>query len=141
MSRPIDPSGPTEQRESTMIRKLVCGAGALGSSLLAATTAFAQEVAVTAATAATPEAAAAAAPTTDLIKAPTVEQMAGMVDKGDTAWMLISSVLVLMMSIPALALFYGGPGAALPALSAWQAPSWTAPSPAWPARVPITRAQ
>ena len=42
------------------------------------------------------------------IKAPTVEQMAGMVDKGDTSWMLISSALVLMMSIPALALFYGG---------------------------------
>ena len=39
---------------------------------------------------------------------PTVEQMAGMVDKGDTTWMLISSVLVLMMAIPALALFYGG---------------------------------
>ena len=34
--------------------------------------------------------------------------MAGMVDKGDTTWMLISSALVLMMSIPALALFYGG---------------------------------
>jgi len=39
---------------------------------------------------------------------PTVEQMATMVDKGDTTWMLVSSVLVLMMSIPALALFYGG---------------------------------
>ena len=44
----------------------------------------------------------------DLIKAPTVEQMATMVNKGDTAWMLISSALVLMMSVPALALFYGG---------------------------------
>ena len=42
------------------------------------------------------------------IKAPTVEQMASMVDKGDTSWMLISSALVLLMSIPALALFYGG---------------------------------
>ncbi len=42
------------------------------------------------------------------IQNPTVEQMAGMVDKGDTTWMLISSALVLMMSIPALALFYGG---------------------------------
>ena len=31
-----------------------------------------------------------------------------MVDKGDTAWMLVSSALVLMMSVPALALFYGG---------------------------------
>ncbi len=42
------------------------------------------------------------------IKAPTPEQMATMVNKGDTAWMLISSALVLMMSIPALGLFYGG---------------------------------
>jgi ammonium transporter, Amt family len=44
----------------------------------------------------------------ELIKAPTVEQQALMVDKGDTAWMLVSSALVLMMSVPALALFYGG---------------------------------
>jgi ammonium transporter, Amt family len=42
------------------------------------------------------------------VKAPAVEAMAGMVNKGDTAWMLVSSVLVLMMSVPALALFYGG---------------------------------
>jgi Amt family ammonium transporter len=33
---------------------------------------------------------------------------ASMVNKGDTAWMLVSSALVLMMSVPALALFYGG---------------------------------
>ena len=29
-------------------------------------------------------------------------------DKGDTAWVLLSAVLVLMMSVPGLALFYGG---------------------------------
>ena len=29
-------------------------------------------------------------------------------NKGDTAWMLVSSALVLMMSVPGLALFYGG---------------------------------
>ena len=96
-----------------MIRKVLCGAGALGSSLFAATAAYAQEAAATAAATPTPEATEAvvapvAAVATSLIKAPTVEQMATMVDKGDTAWMLISSVLVLMMSIPALALFYGG---------------------------------
>jgi Amt family ammonium transporter len=33
---------------------------------------------------------------------------AAMVNKGDTAWMLTSSALVLMMSVPGLALFYGG---------------------------------
>ena len=43
-----------------------------------------------------------------LVKAPDVATQAGMVNKGDTAWMLVSSALVLMMSIPALALFYGG---------------------------------
>jgi Amt family ammonium transporter len=30
------------------------------------------------------------------------------VDKGDTAWMLVSCALVLLMSVPGLALFYGG---------------------------------
>ena len=29
-------------------------------------------------------------------------------NKGDTAWLLVSTALVLMMSIPGLALFYGG---------------------------------
>jgi Amt family ammonium transporter len=29
-------------------------------------------------------------------------------NKGDTAWMLVSSALVLMMAVPGLALFYGG---------------------------------
>jgi Amt family ammonium transporter len=42
------------------------------------------------------------------IQNPTVEQMAAMVNKGDTTWMLVSAALVLMMAIPALALFYGG---------------------------------
>ena len=42
------------------------------------------------------------------IKAPDAAAMAGMVNKGDTTWLLISSALVLLMSIPALGLFYGG---------------------------------
>jgi Amt family ammonium transporter len=29
-------------------------------------------------------------------------------NKGDTAWMLTATALVLLMSVPALALFYGG---------------------------------
>ncbi|MGK2910935.1 MAG: ammonium transporter [Sphingobium sp.] len=73
----------------TVSRKLCSAVGAIGASLFAAAPAFAQ---------------AAAGP----IKAPTIEQMATMVNKGDTAWMLISAALVLMMSIPGLALFYGG---------------------------------
>ena len=47
-----------------------------------------------------------------LAQSPTVQAAtatAGPVpNKGDTAWMLISSALVLMMSLPGLALFYGG---------------------------------
>jgi uncharacterized protein with PQ loop repeat len=30
------------------------------------------------------------------------------VDKGDTTWMMVSTVLVLLMTVPGLALFYGG---------------------------------
>jgi ammonium transporter, Amt family len=91
-----------------MIRKVLCGAGALGASLFASAAAFAQEAAVAVATASPSPEATAEAVAEGPIKAPTVEQMATMVDKGDTAWMLVSAVLVLMMSIPALALFYGG---------------------------------
>jgi ammonium transporter, Amt family len=83
----------------------IAGAGtAAGLSLFAALPAWAQEAVAEVAAPAAETAPAADSP----IKAPTVEQMAGMVDKGDTTWMLISSALVLMMSIPALALFYGG---------------------------------
>ncbi|MEO8751112.1 MAG: ammonium transporter [Casimicrobiaceae bacterium] len=51
--------------------------------------------------AAAPAAAAAAAPAATAAPAPTP-------NKGDVAWMLISTAFVLMMSVPALALFYGG---------------------------------
>src|SRR5437870_9265263 len=44
---------------------------------------------------------AAAAPSATPAPAPTP-------NKGDVAWMLTSTALVLMMSVPALALFYGG---------------------------------
>ena len=71
--------------------KLVGGLGGVGA-LLYALPAWAQEV--------TQEVAAPAA----AAFVPTAE----MVNKGDTAWMLISSALVLLMSVPALALFYGG---------------------------------
>ena len=40
--------------------------------------------------------------------APAAAAAAAVPNKGDTAWMLVSSALVLMMSIPGLALFYGG---------------------------------
>jgi len=37
-----------------------------------------------------------------------VETVAPIVDKGDATWMMVSAILVMMMSIPGLALFYGG---------------------------------
>lgn len=76
-----------------MIKKLL--SAGLGLGLLAASaTGFAQEAA-TAAAAAAPvaEAAAEAVPT---------------LSAGDTAWMLTSTMLVILMVIPGLALFYGG---------------------------------
>jgi ammonium transporter, Amt family len=69
------------------IQTKFAGLGALSASLMAGLPALAQD---------------------GPIQNPTVEQMATMVDKGDTTWMLVSSMLVLMMAIPALALFYGG---------------------------------
>ncbi|WP_093510814.1 ammonium transporter [Sphingopyxis sp. YR583] len=66
----------------TFANKFAAGAGAVGLSLFAALPAWAQEAA-----AAAPEA---------------------VVDKGDTAWMMTSTVLVLLMILPGLALFYGG---------------------------------
>lgn len=39
---------------------------------------------------------------------PFVPAMAQTLDTGDTSWMLVSTLLVLMMTVPGLALFYGG---------------------------------
>lgn len=87
------------------LHKIGAVVGTTALSFFVSAQAWAQEVAEQVAEAAP---AVAEAVAEGPIKAPTVEQMAGMVDKGDTTWMLISSVLVLMMSIPGLALFYGG---------------------------------
>lgn len=67
--------------------KLAAGAGL---ALFAALPAWAQDAAAPAAAAAT------------------VVPDDTMVNKGDVAWMLVSSAFVLMMSVPGLALFYGG---------------------------------
>ncbi len=58
---------------------------------LTATAAFAQE---------------AAAPAADAASA--VAEAVPVPNKGDTTWMLISTILVLLMTVPGLALFYGG---------------------------------
>ena len=59
---------------------------------------------------AAPAAPAAAADAAATPAAPTEPQLIGTdkINSGDTAWMLTSTALVLMMTIPGLALFYGG---------------------------------
>ncbi|MDL2357375.1 MAG: ammonium transporter [Pseudomonadota bacterium] len=59
-----------------------------------------------AAPAAAPVAAAVAAPAG--AAAPAAAPAAPVPNKGDTAWMFIATILVIMMTIPGLALFYGG---------------------------------
>ncbi len=70
----------------------LAGLGALGASLFASLPAWAQE-ATTEATEATAE---------------VVQEVVPVMDKGDVSWMMVSTVLVLFMTIPGLALFYGG---------------------------------
>ena len=85
---------PSIQRRLVLIALIAC--------LLSPLTTGAQENAPTpasqsAVTPVAPQAAPAATPAA-----------APKIDKGDTAWMLTSSALVLMMTIPGLFLFYGG---------------------------------
>ena len=89
----------------------------LGMSLLAGgTAALAQAPAASepvaaeaAAPAPAPDAAPAAAPAA-AAPAEAPAEAAPKVDSGDTAWMLTSTLLVILMTIPGLALFYGGLG-------------------------------
>ncbi len=64
--------------------------------------------AVAAPAAAAPAAAAAAPAAAPAAAAPAATPPAPVPNKGDVAWMLTSTALVLLMSVPALALFYGG---------------------------------
>jgi Amt family ammonium transporter len=87
--------------------------------LLAGTAGFAQTPAApaeapaaTAPAAAAPAAPAATAPAAaapaDAAAAAPAAAPAPSFNKGDTSWMLLSTLLVIMMTIPGLALFYGG---------------------------------
>ncbi|MDO9149682.1 MAG: ammonium transporter [Hydrogenophaga sp.] len=62
------------------------------------------EAAAPAAEAPAVEAPAAAVAT----EAPAAEEVKPTVDKGDVAWMMVSTILVVLMVVPGLALFYGG---------------------------------
>jgi Amt family ammonium transporter len=83
--------------------KKLCTFLALVLTLAFASLTFAQDK-----PAATPDKAAAAAPEAKKEEAKPAAAPAPTPNKGDVAWMLTSTALVLMMSVPALALFYGG---------------------------------
>ena len=94
---------------------------ALGLSLLTAATFAPAQTAAPAAAAteakadapAAPAAPAAAAEPAAMAAAPAADASAPAVaapvpNKGDTAWMMVSTLLVILMTVPGLALFYGG---------------------------------
>ena len=95
-----------------LIASLLLGAGlALGGLGAIAQTAPAEPtpaVAAPAADAAPAAAPAAAAPAAAEAAPAAAEAPKETVDKGDVTWMMISTVLVILMVIPGLALFYGG---------------------------------
>jgi Amt family ammonium transporter len=92
--------------------KKLLAALALGASLLAP--AWAQDAAASAADAASAVTAVAeAASAVAEAAAPAAEAApaaapAPKFDKGDTAWMMVATLLVILMTVPGLALFYGG---------------------------------
>jgi len=89
-----------------MKKLLLTCAMALGLFALAPLApAFAEDAAAPAATAPT-AADATAAPAAPEAAAPAVA--APVPNKGDTTWMMVSTLLVIMMAVPGLALFYGG---------------------------------
>src|SRR5690349_4132010 len=86
----------------TILRYCLLAAVALGATLVMSHCAVAQEDA----------AAAAAAPAAPATSIPTLESVNAKADAaalaGHNAWMLTSSALVLFMTVPGLAMFYGG---------------------------------
>ena len=86
----------------------------LGMSLLAGGSfAVAQTAATPTAEAAAPASAAPAAAAPAAVAAPAAAEAAPAAaapvpNKGDTGWMMVCTLLVLMMAVPGLALFYGG---------------------------------
>jgi Amt family ammonium transporter len=69
---------------------------------------FASGIAMAEDTPAAPAAAAAAAEAPAAAPAEAAAAPAPVPNKGDTAWMTVATILVILMTIPGLALFYGG---------------------------------
>ncbi|MBL0729400.1 ammonium transporter [Piscinibacter sp. HJYY11] len=86
-----------------LIATLALGLAVLGfSGAVMAQAASAPEAAASAAAVAAPAAASAA----EAASAPAAA--APVANKGDVAWMIVATLLVIMMTVPGLALFYGG---------------------------------
>ncbi|MFN4004340.1 MAG: ammonium transporter [Hylemonella sp.] len=92
-----------------LILSFALGLGLLAGSLTSWAQAAAEPAAATASAPAAEAPAPAAAPAAPAEAAPPAAP-APKVDSGDTAWMLTSTMLVILMTIPGLALFYGGLG-------------------------------
>ena len=97
-----------------LLASLALGLGLLtGSVGVMAQAAAPAAVAAAPAAAAAPASAAAAAPAAAAAApaapaAPAAAAPAPVPNKGDTAWMTVATILVILMTIPGLALFYGG---------------------------------
>jgi Amt family ammonium transporter len=89
---------------------LAGGSAALAQAPAAAPAASAPAAEVKAADAAAPAAPVAAAAATAVAPAAAASAAAPALvpNKGDTAWMMVSTLLVILMTVPGLALFYGG---------------------------------
>jgi Amt family ammonium transporter len=84
-------------------------AGSAAAQTAATATATATATAPAAEASASAAAAAASAPApAATASAPAAAAPAPVPNKGDVSWMLVSTLLVIMMAIPGLALFYGG---------------------------------
>ena len=93
-----------------LLISLALGWGLLGAGSLALAEDAPAPAASAAAVAAPAAAPVAAAPAAAASEAPAADAAAAapVPNKGDTAWMMTSTLLVIMMAVPGLALFYGG---------------------------------
>ena len=94
-----------------LLVSLALGLGLLTAATFAPAQTAAPAAAATEAKAEAPAAAASAAPAAAVAAAPAADASAPAApvpNKGDTSWMMVSTLLVIMMAVPGLALFYGG---------------------------------
>ncbi len=93
-----------------LLISLALGLGLLvgGAPAIAQTTAAAPAASAAEATASAPAAPAAQAAPAPAAAASAAAAPAPVPNKGDVAWMIVATAFVIMMSIPGLALFYGG---------------------------------